>query len=61
LVLHIYHREALAALLRANAEAVYAAGLPLDPANFVAHIASVRFEQNHPARPIIAIAFGEGP
>ena len=58
--LYVYHREALAALLRANAEAVHAAGLPLDPGNFVARIASVWFEQDHPARPIIAIAFGEG-
>lgn len=58
--LYIYHREALAALLRANADAVHAAGLPLDPGDFVARIASVWFEQNHPARLIIAIAFGEG-
>ncbi len=58
--LYVYHREALAALLLANADAVHAAGLPLDPGDFVARIASVWFEQNHPARPIIAIAFGEG-
>lgn len=58
--LYVFHREALAALLQADAEAVCAAGLPLDPDGFVARIASVWFEQNHPARPIIAIAFGEG-
>jgi hypothetical protein len=57
--LYAYHREALAALLQANADAVRAAGLPLDPDDFVAHIAAVWFGEDHPARPIIATAFGE--
>ncbi len=57
--LYAYHRDALATLLQANADAVRAAGLPLDPDHFVARIAAVWFEENHPARPIIAAAFGD--
>jgi hypothetical protein len=56
--LYVYHREELAALLQQRADAVCAAGLPLNPDNFVAHIAAVWFEQEHPAYPIIAAAFG---
>ena len=58
--LYACHREALAALLQANADAIRAMGLPLDPEIFVAHIAAVWFENNHPAYPIIAKAFGHG-
>jgi hypothetical protein len=57
--LYVYHREALATLLRARADAVSAAGLPLDPDRFVAHIAVVWFEKDHPAHPIIAAVFGD--
>jgi hypothetical protein len=56
--LYLYHREALAKLLRERASAVSAAGLPVEPDDFVAHIAAVWFEENHPALPIIAAAFG---
>jgi hypothetical protein len=58
--LYVYHREELAALLQLSTETVCAAGLPLDPDNFVARIAAVWFEQGHPAYPIIAAAFGNG-
>lgn len=58
--LYAYHREALAALLQANADALQAAGLPLDPDEFVARIASVWFDENHQALPVIAKAFGGG-
>ncbi len=46
--LYVYHRGALAALLQTNTDAVRAAGLPLDPDDFVARIAAVWFEENHP-------------
>ncbi len=58
--LYAYHRGALAALLQANAEAVRAAGLPLDPDIFVGRIAAAWFEKDHPAYPIVAKAFGHG-
>jgi hypothetical protein len=58
--LYAYHRGALSALLQAKADAVSAAGLPMDPDDFVARIAAVWFEENHPAHPIIAAAFGHG-
>jgi hypothetical protein len=58
--LFVYHREALAALLQARANSVRDAGLPLDPDIFVTHIAAVWFDQDHPAYPIIAAAFGDG-
>jgi hypothetical protein len=54
--LYVYHRETLADLLRASADA---AGLPLEPDDFIARIAAVGFERNHPAYPIIAAAFGD--
>ena len=57
--LYVYHREALADLLRANAEAACAAGLPLAPDDFIGRIAAVWFEKNHPAYPVIAAAFGD--
>ena len=57
--LYVYHRETLADLLRANAKAACAAGLPLEPDDFIACIAAVGFEKNHPAYPIIAAAFGD--
>lgn len=57
--LYVYHREALADLLRANAKAACAAGLPLAPDDFIARIAAVWFEKNHPAYPVIAAAFGD--
>jgi hypothetical protein len=57
--LYVYDREALASLLRERADALFAAGLPLDPDRFVAHIATVWFEKDHPAYPIIARVFGD--
>ncbi|CAN7286222.1 hypothetical protein [Rhizobium sp. LjRoot258] len=57
---YAYHREALGDLLRENADTVRVAGLPLDPDDFVAHIAAVWYEESHPARPVIAAAFGDG-
>jgi hypothetical protein len=55
--LYVYDRDALTKLLLARADAITAAGLPLDPDRFVAHVASVWFAADHPARPIIASAF----
>ena len=57
--LYVYDRQALSELLRADAEAVSAAELPLDPEDFVKLIATVTFEQDHLAYPIIAAAFGD--
>jgi hypothetical protein len=59
--LYVYHREALSNLLHARADVISAAGLPLDPDRFVAHIAAVWFAKDHPVHPIIATAFGDGP
>jgi hypothetical protein len=56
--LYVYDREALANLLRARADLISAAGLPLDPDLFVSCIATVWFAADHPVRPIIASAFG---
>ncbi len=58
--LYVYHREALATLLQERADAARAAGLPLDPDRFVAHIANVWFDKDHPSYPIIATAFADG-
>src|SRR5581483_10311931 len=55
--LYVYDREALAELLQAQADVISAAGLPLDPDLFVAHIATVWFAADHPIHPIIASAF----
>lgn len=55
---YAYHREALNNLLQENAEAVRIAGLPLDPDDFVAHIAAIWYAENHTVHPIIAAAFG---
>jgi hypothetical protein len=57
--LYVYDRQALAELLQAQADVISAAGLPLDPDLFVAHIATVWFAADHPVRPIIASAFGD--
>jgi hypothetical protein len=56
---YAYHRQALARLLQANAATVCAAGLPLDPDGFVSQIATVWFEEQHLAYPVIAAAFGD--
>jgi hypothetical protein len=58
--LYVYHSEALANLLQTRAGAISAAGLPLDPDRFVAHIAAIWYEESHPAHPIIASLFGDG-
>jgi len=58
--LYVYHREALAELLRSRADVLAANGLPTDPDHFVALIASVWFEQDHPVYPIVVAAFGGG-
>jgi hypothetical protein len=57
--LYVYHREALSDLLQARADTISAAGLPLDPDSFVAHIATIWFGEDHPAHAIIATAFGD--
>ncbi|MBZ9789974.1 hypothetical protein K9B32_07500 [Rhizobium sp. 3T7] len=57
--LYAYHRAALGDLLRENAAAVRVAGLPLDPDEFVAHVAANWYEMGHEAHPLIAAAFGE--
>ena len=57
--LYVYDRKALASLLEESADAIIAAGVPSDPDHFVAHIATVWFDKDHPAHPIIARAFGE--
>jgi hypothetical protein len=57
--LFVYDWEALACLLQSQADAVSQAGLPDDPDRFVAHIAAVWYAEDHPARQIIASAFGE--
>jgi hypothetical protein len=57
--LYVYDREALADLLQESADASAAAGLPSDPDRFVAHIAAVWLDRDHPAYPLIARAFGE--
>jgi hypothetical protein len=57
--LYVYDREALAKLLQARSDATAAVGLPLDADRFIAHIATVWFPDDHPARLIIASAFGD--
>ncbi|MBY5771985.1 hypothetical protein E0H38_19525 [Rhizobium leguminosarum bv. viciae] len=57
--LYAYHRQALASVLQENAATVRAAGLPLDPDEFVSQIATVWFEEQHLAYPVIAAAFGD--
>ena len=56
--LYVYHREALARLLRANTPILTATNLPLEPEGFVAFIAANWLEPNHPAYPVIVEAFG---
>jgi hypothetical protein len=56
--LYVYHPRALAELLQARADVLAANGLPTDPSHFVALIASVWFEQDHPVYPIVVAAFG---
>jgi hypothetical protein len=56
--LYVFHRAALHALLMEHGDAVRIAGLPLDPDRFVARIATTWFDEAHPAKPIIAAAFG---
>jgi hypothetical protein len=57
--LYVYHREALARLLQAQADVVEAAGLSLDPDRFIAHIAMVWFEADHPVYAVIKTAFAD--
>ncbi|MDR3468225.1 MAG: hypothetical protein P4M07_20010 [Xanthobacteraceae bacterium] len=57
--LYVYHREALAGLLQARADVLDAAGLPRDPDGFVAHIAAVRYEADHPVHAVIKAAFAD--
>ncbi|HEV2571663.1 hypothetical protein [Methylocella sp. CPCC 101449] len=55
--LYIYDRTRLREFLQAQVNAISAAGLPLDPDQFVEHIALVWFEEDHPAHSIIAATF----
>jgi len=57
--LYAYHRQALASLLHVNAPTVHATGLPLDPDEFVSHIATRWFDEQHPGYPVIIAAFGD--
>lgn len=57
--LYAYDRQALTRFLQINAHAVHAAGLPLDPDEFVLHVASIWFEEQHPAYRVITAAFGD--
>ncbi len=57
--LYVYDREGLTRLLATHAGMLEADHLPLDPDRFVAHIAAVWFQPNHPAYAVIAAAFGE--
>ncbi|MNE21461.1 hypothetical protein D3C80_1146260 [compost metagenome] len=57
--LYAYHRQALSSLLHTNAATVYAARLPLDPDEFVSHIATRWFDEQHPGYPVIIAAFGD--
>jgi hypothetical protein len=58
--LYVYHREALAELLQVSADVLAANGLPTDADYFIALIASIWFEQDHPVYPIVVAAFGRG-
>ncbi|MBY5523413.1 hypothetical protein [Rhizobium leguminosarum] len=58
---YVYDRVALESLLKEQAEAVQAAGLPSNAGTFVAHIAAVWYDTGHPAHGIIATTFGEPP
>jgi hypothetical protein len=57
--LYASHRQALASLLQGNAAILRAAGLPLDPDEFVFQIATVWFADQHLAHPVIDLAFGD--
>ena len=57
--LYVYHREALACLLRSHADILAAAGMPADPDRFVAEIAAHWLDPTHPAYSVIAAAFGD--
>jgi hypothetical protein len=46
--------------LQERAAVLSAADLSLDPDRFVAQIAGVWFEKDHPAYPVIGAAFGDG-
>ena len=57
--LYVYDHEALSGLLQAQASALAAAGLPVEPDPFIEHIAAVWYPEDHPAYRIIASAFGD--
>ncbi|MBY5809388.1 hypothetical protein [Rhizobium leguminosarum] len=59
--LYVYDRTTLTGLLQGQAEAVGPAGLPLNADAFVAHIAAVLYDEDHPAYGFIAAAFGQQP
>jgi len=58
--LYVYDRKALGELLEGAASTLNRHGLPLDPDQFVQHIAANWFESDHPAYPVIEAAFGLG-
>jgi hypothetical protein len=58
--LYVYDREALAELLQARADVLTASGCSTDPHHFVALIASVWFQHDHPVYPVLVAAFGGG-
>jgi hypothetical protein len=59
--LYIYDRQALSLLLQAHSEILVEVGIPREPELFVALIAAVWLEPEHPVYQIIAKAFGETP
>jgi hypothetical protein len=57
--LYLYDPQALGRLLQAHADTLAATGMPTEPEPFIAQIAAVWIEADHPAYRIIAKAFGE--
>lgn len=57
--LYVYHKQALTDLLMENAGLLHTAGIPNSPDEFVARIAAVWFDQDHPAKRVVDRAFGD--
>lgn len=57
--LYVYDLKGLSRLLATHADSLEAENLPLDLDRFVARIAEVWFQPDHPACVVIAAAFGE--
>lgn len=57
--LYVYDEAALRNLLLGRQETLLNLGVPINPGAFVAFIAANWLDQDHPARSVIAEAFGE--